>query len=111
MKKQTPLKQIKLYCFHSCMNHQSVEVKYCPSKNCIFYNMRYGKNESNPHIRALKQIKEYCKDCSDGSYNIKKCQFTYCELFQFKLGKNPFSTRKGNITNIRLKSILPLNSC
>lgn len=41
----------------------------------------------------LKTIKEYCINCCGGSiYEVKNCPATQCELYPFRLGKNPYST-------------------
>jgi hypothetical protein len=87
------MEQIRLYCIHSCMNHQPNEVLKCPSTNCLFFDMRFGKNRTNPRKRASKQIKLYCIDCSDGTKKVKNCNFKKCELFTFhKTRKIDFST-------------------
>jgi len=93
-----PLTAIRKYCVDSCMNHHSNEVLKCPSTDCPFYTLRFGKKEISD-IRPIKKIKEYCIDCSDGVQNIKKCSFTKCPLFLFKKGKNP--NKKGNKDNLK----------
>jgi hypothetical protein len=99
---KSPLKQIKAYCLHHCMNHQYNEVVHCPLKKCIFYDLRYGKKK--PGISSLKSIKAYCTDCSEGIRNIKNCPFPECQLFKFKNGKNPdLKGKRGN----RLKGVSP----
>jgi hypothetical protein len=88
------LKQIRLYCVHSCMNHQPKEVLLCPSKNCALFQSRLGKNKSEPHISASKQIHQYCTDCSEGARQIKNCTFTNCEFYNFrKTSKNRHNSK------------------
>ena len=42
-------------------------------------------------------IKEKCLDCCCDQYNeVKLCSVVNCPLYPFRLGKNPFSKRKGN---------------
>lgn len=45
-------------------------------------------------ISALKAIRKYCLQCSDGSFaEVKNCPITKCELYDFRFGHNP--NRKG----------------
>lgn len=44
-KRQSPLTAIRLHCLE-CMCWQPSEVAKCPSKDCILYKFRKGKNES-----------------------------------------------------------------
>lgn len=83
--KKQALKQIRLYCVNHCMNNQTDEVLHCPSTNCLFYNMRFGKNKTDPHKTASAQIRAYCADCSDGNKKIHTCNFTDCELYTFRV--------------------------
>jgi len=44
-KRQSPLTAIRLHCL-DCMGWQASEVAKCPSKDCIFYKFRSGRNRS-----------------------------------------------------------------
>lgn len=38
----------------------------------------------------IKAIRAYCLGCSNGSANeVKLCPMTHCELYKFRMGKNP----------------------
>ena len=42
----------------------------------------------------LKAIREKCLDCTYGQTNeIKLCPVTYCPLYPFRFGKNPYNKR------------------
>lgn len=50
--------------------------------------------ETNVIKSPVKAIRAYCLGCSDGSAEeVKLCPITNCELYPFRFGKNPFSTR------------------
>ena len=62
-------------------------------------------------------IRVFCMECvgmdrlkrmpkTYGYDDIKGCPDEDCPLFPFRLGKNPFSRRKGNPNNFR-KAVLP----
>lgn len=41
-------------------------------------------------------IKEKCLDCSGGSRKeVERCPIKRCALYPYRLGKNPYSKRKG----------------
>lgn len=53
-------------------------------------------------ITSLKAIRLKCLDCSNGSSNeVKLCPVADCPLHEFRLGKNPYTRRKGNIANLK----------
>lgn len=46
-------------------------------------------------LTPVKAIRRNCLDCSGGSVSeVRNCEFTYCPLYPYRLGKNP--NRKGN---------------
>ena len=53
-------------------------------------------------ITPLRAIKEKCKqDCCAGDRESwVNCTNDDCILFPFRLGKNPYNKRKGNISNL-----------
>lgn len=102
----TPLKAIRYQC-HFCLNDQASEITKCSSKDCVFYYLRMGKNNTNPRKSALRQIRKYCLDCGDGWKGVKDCKFTDCALYQYRFGKNPACAgRRGNL-NFKSKKKLP----
>ena len=43
----------------------------------------------------LKAIRAKCLECSGGSSNeVKLCNVTNCELYNFRFGKNPFRVKR-----------------
>jgi len=45
----------------------------------------------------LRAIRENCVDCVGGyPYLVKECELSRCPLYPYRMGKNPFSGRKGN---------------
>ena len=47
-------------------------------------------NLQNP----VKAIHAYCLGCICGNINeVRECPVTYCELYPFRMGKNPFRTK------------------
>ena len=110
---QTPLRSVRMFCLWCC-NHQSLEVKLCPATSCVLHRYRLGKGNI-----SVKTIRDKCIDCSDGELsNIKDCKFgkplpldkqdkpechpnNYpCPLYQFRMGKNPNITQKGNVDTL-----------
>ena len=44
-------------------------------------------------LPPLKAIRAFCGDCSGGSViEARKCASTTCELWPYRMGKNPFRT-------------------
>jgi hypothetical protein len=98
-----------------CCNGSAHEVRYCSSKHCPLWLFRLGTNPTADmlaeasHLRMyplesettvgdfhenggtrVKAIKRYCLDCSGNSRaDVRKCQRVACELYPFRLGKNP----------------------
>lgn len=47
--------------------------------------------QTNP----VKAIREKCLECSCGSIaEVKECSITKCALYPFRLGKNPYRTKR-----------------
>lgn len=43
----------------------------------------------------VKAIREFCLDCSGGSFTVvKECTTITCPLHPFRFGKNPFRTKR-----------------
>jgi len=43
----------------------------------------------------VKAIRAFCIDCCGGSYNeVKLCTAPNCALYPFRLGKNPYRTKR-----------------
>ncbi|WP_417798921.1 hypothetical protein [Terasakiella pusilla] len=53
--------------------------------------MSIQQNKTSP----LKAIRQNCIECSGGSkHEVKLCTVEHCPLYPFRLGRNPFMTRK-----------------
>ena len=87
-RKSTPLKAIRQFCLF-CMNDQASYIKECDDIKCFFYYYRMRKNNSNPRVSALKQIRKFCLDCGEGRKGVKECIYPTCSLYNFRFGKNP----------------------
>jgi len=82
------------------MAGQSREVLKCPSKDCVFYKFRLGTGRPK-----LKQIRKFCFDCGEGTYNaVKNCKFPDCPLYPYRLGHNPKLEGRCNIPLEKRKS-------
>lgn len=43
----------------------------------------------------VKAIREFCLECcNDSSSAVKECTAVNCALYHFRLGKNPFRTKR-----------------
>jgi hypothetical protein len=65
--------------------------------------------------KPLRAIRKHCLDCSgDSSNEVKLCAHKDCNLYHFRLGKNPYlKGGKGNIENLKKraqKSSNPVNN-
>lgn len=50
-----------------------------------------GDQITNP----VKAIRAHCKECCGGVYpDVKSCTDTKCALYAFRMGKNPFRTKR-----------------
>ena len=54
------------------------------------------QTEENKEIRnPVKAIRAFCIDCCGGSSNeVKLCTAPKCALYPFRLGKNPYRTKR-----------------
>lgn len=53
-------------------------------------------------VSPLKAIRIKCLDCCARSpREVNLCQDNDCSLYPFRLGKNPFTKRRGNISNLK----------
>jgi hypothetical protein len=101
MKLLSPLKAIRKYCVWCC-NKQPKEANLCPAKTCPLNLFRFGKNPKNKPHTALKAIRLRCINCSGFILSeAKNCKFDgkieqLCDLYHFRLGKNPNRLGKGN---------------
>lgn len=58
------------------------------------------ENASAKNKTPLKAIRAKCLECQDGNYkNVRKCEFTNCPLFAFRLGKHPARQGQGRLSN------------
>ena len=87
----TPLKSIRKYCLW-CTNGQALEVKLCPSTDCVLFPLRFGRGKKG--ILSLGSIKKRCRECGEGTTQaVRKCEIQDCSLYAYRLGHNP--ARKG----------------
>ena len=55
------------------------------------------EKESLKLLSPIKSIRKYCLGCGNGSpKEVKLCPISECELFQYRLGKNPNRRGLGN---------------
>lgn len=98
MKRLSPMKSIRKYCLDCCVG-SSKEVRFCVIPACPLFPFRFGKRVKR--ISPLKMIRKNCLDCGEGTpFDVKNCEITDCYLYQYRFGKNPFTKRKGNISNL-----------
>lgn len=45
------------------------------------------------HIPPVKSIRKFCLQCAGGPKEVRFCQITGCQLYIYRMGKNP--ARKG----------------
>ena len=54
-----------------------------------------NKSEENVITNPVKAIRAFCIDCCGGSSNeVKLCTAPKCALYPFRLGKNPYRTKR-----------------
>jgi hypothetical protein len=47
-------------------------------------------------------VRQKCIDCSGGSVGeVRKCTAVGCPLWPYRMGTNPFTNRKGNVSTLR----------
>lgn len=52
-----------------------------------------------------KAIRGKCMDCTGQQIvEVRECNITNCPLHPFRMGKNPFSNRKGNPESFKSKN-------
>lgn len=66
----------------------------CGAVGCTSYPLRMGKRVQG--LRPLQVIKEHCIACGGHEEHPRDCKVTECELFPFRLGKNPNRAGIGN---------------
>ena len=87
----TPRKAIRLIC-RECV---SGNLDLCVSPYCKLYPYRRQKTEGKP-LSPLKAIKSHCLECTGYEYQeTKNCTDSRCNLFSYRLGKNPSLKGKG----------------
>jgi hypothetical protein len=53
----------------------------------------------------LKAIRTKCLDCSGQQESeVRECSIEKCALYPYRMGKNPFTNRKGNPEFLKRKS-------
>ena len=58
-----------------------------------------GGHFKRPILRVLRAK---CVDCCGGNEaEVRRCHITDCDLWPYRLGKNPFSGHKGNAAALR----------
>jgi hypothetical protein len=127
-----PLKAVREHC-KWCTNGSAVDVHLCASRSCTLWPYRLGRKPT-PEVIAevgarciypledgltsaaffdnrgsvLKAIAGRCLDCSGNSKSGRNaCPFVICELYPFRLGKNPnraMSPGQRKIAAARLKA-------
>ena len=95
----TPIKALRKYCIWCCAG-QIKQVDPCTTYGCPLHLFRHGKKPRNKPYTVLKAIRLRCLNCSDGSENVKRCEFNgkiddLCDLYTYRLGKNPARTGVG----------------
>ena len=59
----------------------------------------------------VKAIRQYCINCSGGFQNeVKICPIKNCELYPFRMGKNPYRTKRELTAEQREAAISRLRS-
>jgi len=89
--KLTPRETVRAYCMH-CLGMKQLnadEVKNCQGDavKCPFFNYRMGKRT------PVRVFRAFCIDCMGGKARlVKDCPATSCEVFPYRMGKNPALT-------------------
>lgn len=110
MKKNNPIKSIRMYCVDFCMLGNSAEVRKCVSEKCPLFQLRFGGKPRGLQLITLKQIRKRCIDCYGGQIiTVTKCEHPDCYLYSFRMGKNPYSKNKGNPQNLLYRKWPPTN--
>jgi len=106
----TPLKSCKEYC-KECMNAELFmgDIGSCSTTRCSIYPYRFGTvvRGKYPTRPVLCAIRSHCLDCVGSYQEIQDCSCNgssesnnlknyKCPLYEFRLGTNPYSKRKGS---------------
>lgn len=63
------------------------------------------KRPEHLNMKQLKAIRERCLDCSGGvPKDVRECPRHSCNLYPFRMGKNPNRAGIGQAKNLRLKT-------
>ena len=98
MEKHPPLQATRNHCLIQCCKNLPAEVRVCDAEGqCPIWSLRFGRKPDGFTGNVLKTIKAQCRmcRCSDelGGMKVKDCPNKGCNLWSFRLGKNP--SRKG----------------
>jgi hypothetical protein len=109
-KAQSPLIAVRRHCV-CCWSDSAHEVAPCPAQRCPLWMMRAGRRpDAMPaqarypaerpmpdNLTTLAAIKRRCMDCAGGSAIwAKGCTSHDCDLWPFRMGKNPNRAGIGN---------------
>jgi len=92
MQQRTPLQHIRAKCLDCTSTYQ--EVNNCEFADCPLHQLRLGKHIPEGMSR-LKAIRRYCVTwcMNDQPSEVRLCPTTYCSLYPFRFGKNPYRNR------------------
>jgi hypothetical protein len=98
-KRKTPLQSVRLFCLWCCGDSQ-LEVRECPTTDCVLWQYRLGKGNLK-----LKTIRLKCLECDgEGWLGVKKCEEDTCPLWVYRFGKRPYNAKSGRLKS---KPLLP----
>lgn len=123
----SPLTAVRRHCLECC-NGSANEVALCSARSCSLHAMRFDRrpdpaehaNDPTPlypleapltlgefaaqGMSTLKAIRRRCLDCSGGATTaVRDCACAGCDLWPFRLGKNPNRAGLGNSGNLSRK--------
>ena len=53
------------------------------------------KLQSSKQTNPVKAIRKYCLSCClESAFEVEKCPASECELWEFRMGKNPYRTKR-----------------
>ena len=115
----SPLQAVRRHCL-DCCGGSAKEVALCPARKCPLWTMRFNRRPNPAEyagdptplhpaeipitlgefaakgMRTLEAVRRRCIDCSGGSpIEPRNCKFTGCDLWPYRLGKNPNRIGKG----------------
>lgn len=87
----TPIEAVRRHCIE-CVGSQSMsEVEHCGGEliyntgnSCPLFPYRFGRGRV-----PLKLIRRECLDCNGGPKGVRECPSVRCNLYPFRMGKNP----------------------